>query len=394
MSIVGEGVGNTAMGVPMTLSPAKRASPHSANGPLVAASIQPSALSATKKARVGKVEVPMPVEASSPALHRFTDPHQMAMRAPSAMSVGSTIASPGMMSPGMMSPGGVMQAGRGFSTKQQQEDDKQRRLYRVGLSYRCGRCGKPKKGHVCDVPEGEEGPGFAQSPFGPDGQSLSPQPAILATTVRKGTPPALLGSPLLGSPQSRGAAEGSPLNDVKISGEASTIFKDMVAALGENTSSISLASPVVASSATSPGAPPQMVTASGISPLAASAIAAGSVSSAAATVAAPVATPAGSGGEPQLSEMDMMLADLAFAARPPPVMTPDEGGLGEQAPPGLGSLSPSNFSPGTMIQQLIATNAMGASPGGTNFMSGVGMDAAMLGVTQARRATVVAQPTA
>jgi len=118
------------------------------------------------------------------------------------------------------------------------------------------------------------------------------------------------------------------------------------------------------------------------------------VSSAAATVAAPVATPAGSGGEPQLSEMDMMLADLAFAARPPPVMTPDEGGLGEQAPPGLGSLSPSNFSPGTMIQQLIATNAMGASPGGTNFMSGVGMDAAMLGVTQARRATVVAQPTA
>ena len=37
------------------------------------------------------------------------------------------------------------------------EEDKQRRLYRVGLSYRCGRCGKPKKGHVCDVPEDGEG---------------------------------------------------------------------------------------------------------------------------------------------------------------------------------------------------------------------------------------------
>ena len=114
-----------------------------------------------------------------------------------------------------------------------------------------------------------------------------------------------------------------------------------------------------------------------------------------------------------------MLADLAFAARPPPVMTPDEGSgvLSEvrfaltldashcsppsvrvrvcptspsatfasarlaqsagvfdraprvrscptpdptlppsvQVPHALGSLSPSNFSPGTMIQQLIST---------------------------------------
>jgi len=28
--------------------------------------------------------------------------------------------------------------------------------------------------------------------------------------------------------------------------------------------------------------------------------------------------------------MDMMLADLAFAARPPPVMTPEEGGAPEE----------------------------------------------------------------
>ena len=42
----------------------------------------------------------------------------------------------------------------------------------------------------------------------------------------------------------------------------------------------------------------------------------------------PAATPpaAAAGG---LTDMDMMLADLAFAARPPPVITPDEGTLGE-----------------------------------------------------------------
>ena len=49
-----------------------------------------------------------------------------------------------------------------------------------------------------------------------------------------------------------------------------------------------------------------------------------------------------------------MLADLAFAAQPPPVMTPDEG-TGESVANGLGSLSPSNFSPGTMMQQLLTT---------------------------------------
>ena len=68
------------------------------------------------------------------------------------------------------------------------DEDKQRRHYRVGLSYRCGRCGKPKKGHVCDQPDGEDGAPISDAP------QLSPTPAILATTVRKGTPPALLGS--------------------------------------------------------------------------------------------------------------------------------------------------------------------------------------------------------
>ena len=276
------------------------------------------------------------------------------------------------------------------SASSKAEEEKQRRIYRVGLSYRCGRCGKPKKGHVCDVPDNEDG----SVPVFGDGMSLSPQPAILATTVRKGTPPALLGSPLGQSPHLRIPMEGSPLGDVKISGESSTIFKDMVAALGENSGSLSL-SPTCSQTSPGGGATPQIATAAGISPLAVSAIAAGSVSvhaSCAAAVplaTAPIAAPAGTGGEPQLSEMDMMLADLAFAARPPPVLTPDEGADSVQN--GLGSLSPSNFSPGTMIQQLIA------APAATNWAAAVGMDASIFAplpqVASVRRATVVAQPT-
>ena len=266
------------------------------------------------------------------------------------------------------------------SAQQRKEDDKQKRTYRVGLSYRCGRCGKPKKGHVCDMPDPEDGlmPNM-------DGSGLSPAPAILATTVRKGTPPALLGSPLAHagsplanvSPRSAAVAVASPLSDVKVSGEAQTIFKDMVAALGENAISPN-------SGLGSPGgpAPPQIVSSAGISPLAASAIAAGSVSA-----AAPVPlTSSVMGTEPQLSEMDLMLADLAFAARPPPVMTPDEGDQ-QNVGNGLGSLSPSNFSPGTMIQQLITT------PGGTSGWSASQM-AEMSGMPQVVRTAVVAQPSA
>ena len=64
-------------------------------------------------------------------------------------------------------------------------------------------------------------------------------------------------------------------------------------------------------------------------------------------------------GGPQLSDMDMMLADLAFAARPPPVITPDEsgangpnsGGSGDLGG-GIASISPSAFSPGEMIKMM------------------------------------------
>jgi hypothetical protein len=48
---VGEGVGNTPMSVPLMPSPAKRASPHSSNGPIVASSLAVGALSAKKRAK-------------------------------------------------------------------------------------------------------------------------------------------------------------------------------------------------------------------------------------------------------------------------------------------------------------------------------------------------------
>jgi hypothetical protein len=154
---VGEGVGNTPMSVPLMPSPAKRASPHSSNGPIVASSLAVGALSAKKRAKVdfvGAAEVTSPHMSPFERMPPFGEVHQMAMRASSVLSVSSisSACSPGMPTGGFSS--------NGFSSKKQEtEEEKQRRLYRVGLSYRCGRCGKPKKGHVCDVPEGEEGAG-------------------------------------------------------------------------------------------------------------------------------------------------------------------------------------------------------------------------------------------
>ena len=55
-------------------------------------------------------------------------------------------------------------------------------LNRVGLSYRCGRCGQPKKGHVCAVADGDESPGM-----------LADSPAELAPAVTPEPLPISLG---------------------------------------------------------------------------------------------------------------------------------------------------------------------------------------------------------
>eukprot|EP00964_Phaeocystis_antarctica_P097302 scaffold63451_cov63-Phaeocystis_antarctica.AAC.3 len=55
-------------------------------------------------------------------------------------------------------------------------------LNRVGLSYRCGRCGQPKKGHECAVADGDGSPGM-----------LADSPAELAPAVTPESLPTGLG---------------------------------------------------------------------------------------------------------------------------------------------------------------------------------------------------------
>ena len=66
--------------------------------------------------------------------------------------------------------------------------EKERRLNRVGLSYRCGRCGQPKRGHVCTP-----GPGGAPRPGSgpPAGTPLAPTPKFPSSLVPGPPPPSL-----------------------------------------------------------------------------------------------------------------------------------------------------------------------------------------------------------
>ena len=196
---------------------------------------------------------------------------------------------------------------------------KERREYRQGVSYRCGRCGKPKKGHVCDLPEEgcEVVPGTGDSPFQPGSMTATTSPPA------GGTAAALLAAAPQLAPQSREvqaiataqvarACASSPgAASQESPGQATAVFKDMVAALGDESMPASVAK-------------------------------------------TPAAAAAG------LTDMDMMLADLAFAARPPPVITPDESAM--EVPSGVGSLSPSMLSPSTMINQLLGTPTPGGAP--------------------------------
>ncbi|KAL3918886.1 MAG: hypothetical protein SGPRY_005836 [Prymnesium sp.] len=155
--------------------------------------------------------------------------------------------------------------------EQKAEEERQRRAYRVGLSYRCGRCGKPKKGHVCDVADGED------SALDTDAKT------------RKHTPPT--DSSLDGKSLSNSSSDMGP-GEVKVSGEATTIFKDMEDALDDTQQQ-----------GFTPNSAPHQ-----------SAESIHSVNHSAESQSA----------GPQLSCMEVMLADLAFAARPPPVVTPHE----------------------------------------------------------------------
>ena len=74
-------------------------------------------------------------------------------------------------------------------------------LNRVGLSYRCGRCGQPKKGHVCAVADGDESPGMLADSPAELAPAVTPEPAAApsaaaaaAAAARRGEPGWDLGS--------------------------------------------------------------------------------------------------------------------------------------------------------------------------------------------------------
>ena len=75
-------------------------------------------------------------------------------------------------------------------------------LNRVGLSYRCGRCGQPKKGHVCAVADGVESPGMLADSPAELAPAVTPEPAAApssaaaaaAAAARRGEPGWDLGS--------------------------------------------------------------------------------------------------------------------------------------------------------------------------------------------------------
>lgn len=64
--------------------------------------------------------------------------------------------------------------------KGESKKDKERRLNRVGLSYRCGRCGQPKKGHVCMLGDEGEGDPVSATVTLPTGRLTPPPPSSAA----------------------------------------------------------------------------------------------------------------------------------------------------------------------------------------------------------------------
>ena len=60
--------------------------------------------------------------------------------------------------------------------------EKERRLHRVGLSYKCKRCGQPKKGHVCPL----NAPGPASEALDDDACTTATNPTASTATKVKG----------------------------------------------------------------------------------------------------------------------------------------------------------------------------------------------------------------
>ena len=232
---------------------------------------------------------------------------------------------------------------------------KERREYRQGISYRCGRCGKPKKGHVCDVPEEavcEVAPSSGGSPFQSGAVTAATSPPA------GGTAAALLAAAPQQAPRSRAVASKAAAREgaAKEGAASQRAAAAHVARAGAaaRAGAGARAGEGARACASSPGAASQESPGQATAVFKDMVAALGEESTPASAAKTPAAAAAAG-----LTDMDVMLADLAFAARPPPVITPDESAV--EVPGGVGSLSPSMLSPSTMIHQLLGTPTPGVA---------------------------------
>jgi len=209
--------------------------------------------------------------------------------------------------------------------------EKERRLNRVGLSYRCGRCGQPKKGHVCvGGPEG----GAAVQP--PVIEGISPGSEGSSGVNR--TPPGVSPNALAGI---------SPTGGWDL--DSDSIFKDIKSVLQTPAGSSSVAPPPPAKPSNANGK-------------------AGKKRGSAAYSKMP--PPPVVGNAVVASEKSQLLEELDIAMqRPPSVITPEDGdhsrGGGPSslgAPSSLVSAS-DMFSPGQLMTHLLGTPTPAITPG-------------------------------
>ena len=255
----------------------------------------------------------------------------------------------------------VAQPPPGKKQRAETKKEKEKRLNRVGLSYRCGRCGQPKKGHVC-IGEG-----------GPIGAPDVAPPAAAAP----------LASMKMHSPSDGGGSDGlggdaGPASRTPPSGgwdlDSESIFKDIKSVLQTPASAV-IPAPGLGSGGGGRGG--GVGGASGLD-------ANGKVGGGAAG--------GGGGGKrrgsgvttanmpppvvaEKAAERSQLLEELDIAMqRPPSVITPDEHDNGSRGSAGAGpssvGLAPSSlvsasdmFSPGQLMTHLLGTPTPAITPG-------------------------------
>ena len=256
--------------------------------------------------------------------------------------------------------------------------EKERRLNRVGLSYRCGHCGMPKKGHTC---EGSLAAAAAAA-VGPDGKPLAPDAGpVLAPPKKKSksankTPPVASARAVI--------ADISPTSQMYL--DSDSIFNDIKSVLQQPAggSGGSAGGAVDGSGGGGGGSGGGKGSSEGKKRKRSRAK--GAVAAAAAAQAIGLGgemppPPPGLHEQAARSEKSALLEELDLAMsqqRPPSVITPDESDSMRTAGPSSLTAAPSSlvsasdmFSPGQLMTHLLGTptpalTTPGLSPGTLN----------------------------